>query len=89
MLFILKIKGIPIKLAQHVQFLRLTFNAKMRGILNLDGLIDKATISLCRCRKAYGKNWGLSLKVMYWIYITTIRPIILYGSFIMEPHYVT
>ena len=77
-----KIKGIPIKLVDHVNFLGAIFDAKMKGIHNLEARIEKATVSLWQCRKAYGKNWGLSPKVMYWIYTTIIRPIILYGSFI-------
>ena len=37
------------------------------------------------CRSAFGKNWGLSPKVLTWIYTAIVRPVIAYAAFIWWP----
>ena len=76
------IKGTPIKLVNEVNYLGIILDSKLNWKANLDSRIKKATVSLWQCRKAYGQSWGLSPKVMYWIYTTIIRPVLLYGSFL-------
>lgn len=34
------------------------------------------------CRRAIGKIWGLSPKVVIWIYETVVKPIMFYGVFL-------
>lgn len=81
-LFIPKIKGISIICADFVKYLGVILDSKLLWILNLDYRIERATMALWQCRKAYGTSWGLSPKVLYWIYTTVIKPILLYGSFL-------
>ena len=42
--------------------------------------MEKASISLWTSRSLYGKNWGISPKITYWLYTITTRPIINYAS---------
>lgn len=77
-----KIKGVEIKLVKYIKYLGIILDCGLYWIANLDARLQKATIALWQCRKAYSKSWGLSPKVMFWIYSTVIRPIVMYGSFL-------
>lgn len=76
------IKGIPIILVEFVKYLGIILDCKLNWIANIDYRLDKALIALWQCRKAYCDKWGLSPRVMFWIYKTIIRPIISYASFL-------
>lgn len=77
-----RIKGIEIRLVEVVKYLGIILDYRLYWIANLDARLQKATIALWQCRKAYSKSWGLSPKVMLWIYTTIIRPMLMYGSFL-------
>lgn len=77
-----KINGIEIKHVMEVLYLGILLDSAMSWIPNIVRRIQIATSALWQCRKAYGKSWGLSPKVLYWIYTSVIRPILLYGSFL-------
>src|SRR6202012_2092693 len=77
-----KIKGIPIKLVYQLKYLGIILDHRLNWEANLDLRITIAIISLWKCRKAYGSRWGLSPKVMFWIYTTVIRPVLTYGCFL-------
>ncbi len=81
-LYIPKIKGKTILLVNEVKYLGIILDYLLSWIPNIDNRIQRATIALWQCRKAYGKSWGLSPKVLHWIYTSIIRPIILYGAFL-------
>ncbi|VEN63066.1 unnamed protein product, partial [Callosobruchus maculatus] len=34
------------------------------------------------CRRVVGSSWGLSPKVVHWLYTTTVRPSLIYGSIV-------
>ena len=76
------IDGIQIKLVDQVKCLNVILDKRMNWISNLDHRIQKATICLWQCRKANGKSWGLSPKVIHWIYTSVVRPTLLYASFL-------
>lgn len=57
-----KIKGVPIILADFVKYLGVILDSGLYWILNLDYRIEKATIALWRCRKAYSNSYGLISK---------------------------
>lgn len=77
-----KLNGVPIILAELVKYLGVILDWRLSWIPNLDNRIQRATMALWQCRKAYGKSWGLSPKVLLWIYTSVVRPILLYSSFL-------
>jgi hypothetical protein len=42
----------------------------------------KACIAYWQCRRALGKTWGLSPKVVAWLYTSVVRPILSYASLV-------
>lgn len=77
-----KIKGSSIAISDRVKYLGIILDSKLNWQANGDYRVGKATIALWQCRRAYGTSWGLSPKVLHWIYTTVVRPIVLYGSFL-------
>jgi hypothetical protein len=43
----------------------------------------KTCIAYWQCRRAVGKTWRLSLKVVAWLYTSEMRPILSYASLVM------
>jgi len=48
----------------------------------VDVKVRKADSLLWACRRAYGVTWGLRPRVVYWIYVSIIRP-----SVTLQPWY--
>jgi hypothetical protein len=44
----------------------------------LDKVTDKAYKAFWKCRDTFGKTWGLKPKMVYWISIAVVRPIVTY-----------
>jgi hypothetical protein len=45
-------------------------------------IVGKACIAYWQCRRAVGKTWGLSPKVVTWLYTFVVRPILSYASLV-------
>jgi hypothetical protein len=54
-------------------------------------VINKAYRAFWACKGTFGKTWGLKPKVLHWIYIMIIRPILTYGTTVwwMNVNYVS
>ena len=55
---------------------RLTFKA------HLEHKLVQANNTLWTCKSFVGKRWGLSPKMMHWMYTAIVRPMITYAGFI-------
>jgi ribonuclease HI len=55
-------------------------DCKLNWKAHLENRIQKACRTLGQCRRAVGRVWGLSPKVMQWLYCSVVRPILSYGS---------
>jgi hypothetical protein len=49
---------------------------------HLKNRMRKACIAYWQCRLAVGKTWGLSPKVVAWLYTSVVRPILSYASLV-------
>jgi hypothetical protein len=45
-------------------------------------LMRKTCIAYWQCRRAVGKTWGLSPKVVAWLYTSVVRPILSYTTLV-------
>jgi Reverse transcriptase (RNA-dependent DNA polymerase) len=77
--------GKEINLSQSAKVLGLLFDPKLSWNDNTEYRCRKAISTLWMCRSAFGKNWGLSPKVLTWIYTAIVRPVIAYAAFIWWP----
>ena len=71
--------GQEIQLVDRVTYLGVTLDSKLSWIPHISDKSAKASRCLLMCRRAVGKTWGLSPRVMMWIYTTMIRPILTYA----------
>lgn len=79
------IKGIPITLVDIIKYLGIILDSKMLWIANIDLRIEKSTIALWQCSKAYSSSWALSPKVILDIYNNN-KTYINLCLFLMESH---
>jgi hypothetical protein len=56
------------------------FDKKLDWKVHLENRMRKAYIVYWQCRRAVGKIWRLSLKVVAWLYTSMVRPILSYAS---------
>ena len=80
-----KFFGKRIPRSDSVKVLGLTVDSKVNFSMHFDNVIQKATGSLWHCRRAFGLTWGLSPRVLKWIYTSIIRPRLSYAAIIWWP----
>jgi hypothetical protein len=69
-------------MATEVKYLRLTLDKGLTWKTQLGNVINKAYRAFWTCKGTFGKTWDLKLKVLHWIYIMIIRPILTYGAMV-------
>ena len=68
--------------AEKVKYLGLILDRKLSWRPNIEERVKKASVALYCCKGAIGKRWGLSPKVVFWLYETVVKPIMFYGVFV-------
>lgn len=73
------INGTPIEWKREVKYLGVTLDSHLNFNQHVAEVTTKATRAMLLCRRLAGKSWGCSPKIMRQLYLTMVRPIILYG----------
>jgi len=68
-----------LSLSDHARYLGLVLDKRLKWGLNNRERTKKASIALCSCKKAIGLRWGMSSRIVNWIYTAVVKPILLYG----------
>ncbi|VEN63036.1 unnamed protein product [Callosobruchus maculatus] len=63
-------------------YLGVILDHKLTWRQHVDYKVSKARNSLWACRRVVGSSWGLSPKVVHWLYTTIVRPSLIYGSIV-------
>ena len=74
-----RMNGTELTFSESAKYLGLILDRKLTFKLNVLERIRKANVALYSCKKAIGGRWGLSPKIVHWIYTAVVRPILLYG----------
>lgn len=74
-----------LQLVSEVKYLGVTLDRKLLFNKHLEYKANKSIKAFWQCRRAFGKTWGLSPKVIYWIYTVMIRPMLTFGSLVWWP----
>jgi ribonuclease HI len=72
--------GKELKLSTKVKYLGVWLDSKLNWKDHVDHKCQKALAAFYQVRRAVGKTWGLSPKVVHWIYTVIIRPMITYAA---------
>ncbi|XP_050547350.1 uncharacterized protein LOC126909036 [Daktulosphaira vitifoliae] len=78
----LTLNGQEISLKSEVKYLGIILDSKLKWKSHVESRIKKAMTTLWTCSRALGKTWGLKPRVMYWLYTSVIKPMMLYGALI-------
>ena len=81
----LHLGGSTLEFQKETKYLGVMLDSKLLWNSHLSMVITKATNCWMACRNLIGKKWGLNPKMILWLYLTVIRPIILYAAFIWWP----
>ena len=80
-----KIRGNSLILVKEVKYLGLVIDSKLSWGPAIDNRITKATVAFYSCKCTIGKKWGLTPKLVLWIYKAIVEPILLYAVFVWWP----
>ena len=75
-----KLNGTRLRLDNQAKFLDVILDKKLSWNQHVGERIRKASNIYWQCRCAFGKKWGLIPRVIHWLYVAIIRPILFYGS---------
>jgi len=62
--------------SDHARYLGLVLDKRLKWGLNNQERTKKATIALYSCKKAIGLRWGMSPRIVKWIYTAVVKPIL-------------
>ena len=79
---ILKLGNTNIQYSNHMKYLGITLDSKLTFKPHLENKLKQANNALWTCKSFVQKNWGISPKMMMWMYTAIVRPMLTYGSFI-------
>jgi hypothetical protein len=71
--------GTQLTLSDSVKYLGVMLDPKLTFKVHLERRVQKATMILWQCRRTFSRTWGLTPKMVNWIYTSIVRPYIAYG----------
>ncbi|MCP3668244.1 MAG: hypothetical protein GY696_38110, partial [Gammaproteobacteria bacterium] len=72
--------GKALLLRQEVKYLGVILNEKLSWRPHIKALKKKASKALWICRRLIGLRWGVNPKAAFWMYVSIVRPMIMYAS---------
>ena len=69
-------------LSKQAKYLGIILDSTLNWYPNIVERTKKGLNAFYACKKAIGKNWGLSSKLIMWLYCAVVRPILMYGAIV-------
>ncbi len=79
-----KLDGVELELEPtgQVKYLGVIIDRKLNWRANIEERRKKALIAWYTCYRCIGRKWGLKPKLIRWLYLAVVRPILTYGSLV-------
>jgi len=77
--------GKTLALSNQVKYLGVLLKSKLSWKNHVEAKCTKALAAFYQVRHAVGTTWGVSPKVVYWLHIAVIRPMIAYATVVWWP----
>lgn len=74
-----------LEFATSVKYLGIHLDKNLTWKLHVEKKVESATNILWQCRRAFGNTWGLTPRVMHWLYSVVVRPLVSYGAIVWWP----
>jgi hypothetical protein len=71
--------------SKSVKYLVVILDSRLTWQEHADAKTRKAQNLMWACRRTYGAMWGLRPKVVYWLYVSIIRPSLTFASLVWWP----
>ncbi|XP_050427717.1 uncharacterized protein LOC126837807 [Adelges cooleyi] len=78
----LLLSGQEISFKPEVKYLGVILDKKLSWRAQVQDRVKRAMVTLWTCSRALGRTWGLKPIVMYWIYTSVIKPMVMYGALV-------
>jgi hypothetical protein len=78
----LRLFGTELRLTDQVKYLGVILDKKLDWKAHLENRMHKACIAYWQCRRAVGKTWGLSPRLVAWLYTSVVRSILSYAPLV-------
>ena len=79
------LNGTIINFSKEVKYLGVILDRKLNWREHLQKIQSRATKALWACKRLYGRTWGLKPRMIYWSFLTIIRPMVTYASLVWWP----
>ncbi|KAH8286961.1 hypothetical protein KR018_000686, partial [Drosophila ironensis] len=76
------INGTPLIPKDRIKYLGTIIDSELSWKPNVEERAKKATNALYASQKMLGSTWGVSPRLTHWIFISVVRPILLYGALV-------
>jgi hypothetical protein len=60
-------------------------DARLTWMEHVDAKVRKDRNVMWACRRACGGKWGFRPRVVYWLYVSVVRPSVTYASLVWWP----
>jgi hypothetical protein len=77
--------GFTLHHSESVNYLGVTMDSRLTWREHVNIKVKKKHNSFWACRRSFGATWGLRPKVVYWLYVSIIRPTITFASLVWWP----
>lgn len=81
--------GVTLHSSVSVKYLGVILDSQLTCREDVTIKVKKADNSLWVCRRSFGVTWGLRPEVIYWLYVSIIRPSIMIASLVWWPGWQT
>lgn len=76
------ISGTKLTLSKSAKYLGIILDTTLNWFPNIEERVKKSLNAFYACKKAIGRKWGLSSRLVMWLYTAVIRPILTYGALV-------
>ena len=80
-----KLYGNNIQLKNQAKYLGVILDSKLSWKNHVELKVNKACKTLWMCRQLFGKSWGLSPRIIHWLYTAIVRPMLTYAALVWWP----
>lgn len=79
---LLQLDGALLQLSSSVKYLGVHLDQKLLWNIQLEAAVTKGKNVLWAVKRCLSNTWGLTPKIVRWLYISVVRPILTYGSLV-------
>ena len=81
----IRVYGEELVRLNEVKYLGVILDSKLTWKEHLLNRYNKAVATFWQCRRIVGQTWGISPRIMHWIYIAVIRPMLTHAAVVWWP----